>query len=541
MKTMMDKLTGGQGRAIGEKEYNDLFVKASNTMHGVVGGNKDTRDWGAIMASDDPLATADAATKAMYNPSVVKTVNPETGKDMYNVQAADGTVLRAGYSTADMATAAGANLGVDQPVTDGTATADGSADPGPVPQAIANTSGSIGSGNLAQASANMQHGVPTIEGTTVGPTTAISGQDLNAIQASQIAEGTGQIEGDVDTVDVQTAKARKAAQTTDVDAGTYDAAKVKRGVNQALSGLEAQTAEPTADATVRGQLADLMKDFDEGTPPWASGAMRTAMQTMNARGLGASSMAGQAVVQAAMEAALPIAAADARTTAEFEMQNLNNRQQTAIFKTQNRINAVLSDQAAENASRNFNAQSQNQVNMFNENLRSTVSQFNASQINAIRQFNAGETNAIAKFNSDMKEQRAQFNAKNDVLIQQANVQFRNDMFKEKMKITSTEAISGAQIGSQEKMKQAVIDSERKMAQAQLAHSASQAQLAREQQAEQAALERSFQQEEANKGRALTLLTTEMNADAQIAMAKLTAKQKNQSGFGKLIGTVLGFG
>ena len=35
---------------------------------------------------------------------------------------------------------------------------------------------------------------------------------------------------------------------------------------------------------------------------------------MQQRGLGASSIAGQALVQAAMESALPIAQADARTT-----------------------------------------------------------------------------------------------------------------------------------------------------------------------------------------------------------------------------------
>ena len=41
----------------------------------------------------------------------------------------------------------------------------------------------------------------------------------------------------------------------------------------------------------------------------------------------ASSIAGQALIQATMESALPIAQADARTVATFEAQNLSNRQQ----------------------------------------------------------------------------------------------------------------------------------------------------------------------------------------------------------------------
>ena len=59
---------------------------------------------------------------------------------------------------------------------------------------------------------------------------------------------------------------------------------------------------------------------------------------MAQRGLGASSMAGQALVQAAMESALPIAQADAQTQAQFEAQNLSNKQQRAMLAAQQRAN-----------------------------------------------------------------------------------------------------------------------------------------------------------------------------------------------------------
>ena len=79
-------------------------------------------------------------------------------------------------------------------------------------------------------------------------------------------------------------------------------------------------------ATVRDELDDLMTDFEGGkTPSWAAGAMRQANAAMAARGLSASSMAGMAVVQAAMEAALPIAQADA-----------SNKQQMALLKAEQR-------------------------------------------------------------------------------------------------------------------------------------------------------------------------------------------------------------
>jgi HAMP domain-containing protein len=57
---------------------------AVSILHGLVGSNTDTRDWGAIMASDDPLGAARAATAAMYGTppgsGVVQTTHPATGQ-----------------------------------------------------------------------------------------------------------------------------------------------------------------------------------------------------------------------------------------------------------------------------------------------------------------------------------------------------------------------------------------------------------------------------------------------------------------------------
>ena len=85
-------------------------------------------------------------------------------------------------------------------------------------------------------------------------------------------------------------------------------------------------------------MLQLTANFDAANPPaWAAGAMRNATAKMAARGLGASSLAGQAIVQATLEAALPIAQADAATLcAQFESQNLSNRQQRAMLSAQQR-------------------------------------------------------------------------------------------------------------------------------------------------------------------------------------------------------------
>lgn len=243
-----------------------------------------------------------------------------------------------------------------------------------------------------------------------------------------VAQGTGQTSA-VDTV--TTAKAGEAAQAVAPEktaAATVDATQVGDQVAQKLEGLEAATGGPSKAATVQGQLEGLMAQFEGGaTPPWASGAMRQAMGIMQQRGLGASSMAGQAVVQAAMESALAIASQDASTTAQFEMQSLNNQQQTAIFKTQQLVAGMFTDQAADNAAKQFNAASKNQVDQFFAGLQESVSRFNADQINGISQFNAGQENAVEQFNSSLKAQRDQFNAQNSLIVAQANAQWRQNI------------------------------------------------------------------------------------------------------------------
>jgi len=243
-----------------------------------------------------------------------------------------------------------------------------------------------------------------------------------------IAAGTGDA-GAAAQAGVSTVQDTATAQTpARQEATTYDAATINDQVQNVTDDLQAATAQASDKATVRGQLAMLMEDFEGGeTPPWASGPMRQAMQMMQSRGMGASSIAGAAVVQAAMESAISIASQDANINAQFEMKNLDNAQQTTIFKTQQRLAGLFSDQAAVNASAQFNATSENQTNQFFSNLEQQSSQFNANQINAIRQFNSGQTNAVSQFNTQMRNQRDQFNAQNSLVISQANAQWRQSI------------------------------------------------------------------------------------------------------------------
>ena len=153
-------------------------------------------------------------------------------------------------------------------------------------------------------------------------------------------------------------------------------------VENAISKTAAATATPSEQATVQGQLANLTANFDAKNPkPWAAGALREANAVMSARGLSASSMAGQAVVQAIMESAIPIAQIDAETFSRFEMQNLSNRQQVAMLAAEQRAKFLELD--------------------FNQDFQMRV--FNASRVADIANMNFSADQQIALENARMSQ------------------------------------------------------------------------------------------------------------------------------------------
>ena len=186
--------------------------------------------------------------------------------------------------------------------------------------------------------------------------------------------------------------------------------------------ITAAQANPSARATVQGQLDTLMQGFDEGqTPTWAAGALRNAAAQMAARGLSSSSMAGQAMIQAAMESALPIAMTDAATYKEFEIENLSNRQARAILAAEQRANFIGREFDMEfqaqvmNASKisdiaNMNFSAEQQIALENAKLAQTANLANLSNRQAMVMAEAAQISNIELTNLNNRQQAAVQNA-----------------------------------------------------------------------------------------------------------------------------------
>ena len=197
--------------------------------------------------------------------------------------------------------------------------------------------------------------------------------------------------------------------------------------------VQAATATPSAQATVQGQLEGLMTQFEGGeTPAWAAGSMRTAMATLSARGLGASSMAGQAVIQATMEAALPIAQMDAQVQAQFESQNLTNRQQRAMLSAQQRATflGMEFDQGfqarVQNSARigdiaNMNFSAEQNIALENARAANTMNLNNLSNRQAMVMAEAAALSNLDMANLNNRQQAAVQNAQSFLQMDMTNL------------------------------------------------------------------------------------------------------------------------
>ena len=333
------------------------------------------------------------------------------------------------------------------------------------------------------------------DATTVPTGTEITPEKISVKADELIAEAAGQMPdrpatepaAEIDTAkfDQTTPVKTTPAQVTADQVGTIAPAEAATATLSPESLMEAAqgqlspeslavaaTQELDPRATTQYQLAELFKGIEEGTPPpaWAAPAVRKVTAIMQQRGLGSSSMAAAATMQAMMESGIPIAAQDAQKYANIQLQNLTNQQQavmqnaaasaqmdtanlnarqqaavnnakaflaidtqnltneqqSATISFQGQMQAMLSDTAQANAAAQLNAKSQNEVDLFFAELGTQIESATLNRKAAIEQYNVSQQNAMSQFNSQMQTARDQFNSNMSVQIAQSNAQWRRD-------------------------------------------------------------------------------------------------------------------
>ena len=275
--------------------------------------------------------------------------------------------------------------------------------------------------------------------------------------AQQTASSVGNLQAAQGNATLINNPVQRQIQAGELVTGTgVDAAVVAQ--TSAQTQAAAASANPSAQAMVQNQLDSLMQQFVGGnTPAWAAGAIRSANAAMAQRGLGASSLAGQAIVQAAMESALPIAQADAQTVARFESQNLSNRQQAAMLAAEQRAKFVGQDfdqafqmrvqnaaRVADVANQNFTAEQQ--VQLENSRVANTMNLQNLSNTQALVMSEAAALAQLDTANLNNRQQAAVRNAQSFLQIDMANLSNtqQTELFKAQQRAQSLFTDTAAQ-------------------------------------------------------------------------------------------------
>jgi len=217
------------------------------------------------------------------------------------------------------------------------------------------------------------------------------------------------------------------------DGELVEAAANAKKASKFTEQIQAAEATPTAKATVQGQLEGLMQDFEgDATPPWAAGAMRAVSAKMAARGLSASSMSGQALVQAAMESALPIASADAATFSTFQQQNLSNRQARQMLAAEQRakfmgqefdqkFQAKVANAAKVSDIANMNFTAEQQIALENSRAANTMQLANLSNRQGLVMAEAAALADLDMANLNNRQAAAVQNAQSFLAMDMTNV------------------------------------------------------------------------------------------------------------------------
>jgi len=306
----------------------------------------------------------------------------------------------------------------------------------------ATTATAAQAGTASQATSPTKPLASQMTASTVQP--QISSQ-LNNLQAQQ---------GQVSTQAQVNAQQQKQSSVAGLQAAQGQAAQVQGAPapvqmtsGQTVSGAAVDQGkvqkvfgdQPLEASTVSGELDTLMQDFEGGaTPSWAAGAMRNANAQMAARGLGASSMAGMAVVQAAMESALPIAQMDASNKQQIAVESARQRANFLQIEFNQEFESKVKNAARVSEIANMNFSAEQQIALENSKMTQTMALQNLSNEQSIVMAEAAALSQLDMANLNNRQQAAVQNAQSFLNMDLTNLNNEQQvaMFKSQQNIQS---------------------------------------------------------------------------------------------------------
>lgn len=242
--------------------------------------------------------------------------------------------------------------------------------------------------------------------TKTTPTKEITGatQDTTKVSDLSAAQGTA--------TKVEDAPTRTLQQGEIISGSAVDQARVEgvfgTGEVQAASAVD--------------EMATLMKDFEGGnTPIWARGAMQRATEVMAQRGLSASSLAGQAIVHAAMEASIPLAKLEAGNKQQMAIEKAKQRASFLQQEFDQEFETKVRNTATISAIANINFSADQQIAIENARLAQSMDLANLGNRQALIIAEAAQISQLELASLSNQQQAQVQNAQNFLALDMANL------------------------------------------------------------------------------------------------------------------------
>ena len=283
--------------------------------------------------------------------------------------------------------------------------------------------------------------------------------------------------------------------------------------------VQAAIAALPQEALVSAQLESLLSGIDEGvTPSWARPAVRLVESRLNARGLNVSTVGRDALFNAIIQTALPIAQSNATALQQRATQNLSNEQQANILQANQDMQLRLTNLANRQTAETQSAQLAQQVNL-------TQGQF--TQQTTLTQEQQEQQVRLQSLQNE--QQIAVTNLGNDQQIEVANLQVEAQRLGANQSAVNQERLAEMQVAANflqkngdfaQQMELANMSNEQQMRLAFLtAKNQAEAQnMSAAQQTELANLNKNLEVNKISAGLAQQMGLAQLNVDQQTAMA-----------------------
>ena len=302
---------------------------------------------------------------------------------------------------------------------------------------------------------DMRSQVDPVTGDTVilSPTPAAEKQSREAILDETAAQGTeALIQGTLGYEAAEKRAVKGEAAKGDARSLLQEVGEIPSEISEAIldnpaqvtaqldtSPVEVQAAIAALpnEALVSVQLENLLAGMDEGvTPTWARPAVQLVESQLSARGLSVSTVGRDALFNAIIQTALPIAQSNAAALQQRANQNLSNEQQANLQQASQGMQLRLTNLANRQDSGSQTAQLAQQINL-------TQGQFTQQA-----QLTEAEQAQQVRLQSLQNEQQAAMaNLGNDQQIELANLQIEAERLGANQAATNQEKIAEMQVAA----------------------------------------------------------------------------------------------